>query len=61
MVRFSNICWGLKLWRLNTQNWYFGVAGGANFNFTAVQQMNQVSLLKAFHDGFGTGLSLHHF
>jgi hypothetical protein len=57
-LRISNICWRhKKLWRLNTQNLLgTGVAGGANFNFTAVQQNDQVHFSKAFHDGFGTGL-----
>ena len=40
-------------------SWYFGVAGGANFNFYrgSTQQMNaSFTSPKTFHDGFGTGL-----
>ncbi|MFQ3173324.1 MAG: hypothetical protein ACI9WT_000301 [Flavobacterium sp.] len=40
-------------------SWYFGVAGGANFNFYrgSTQQMNaNFTSPKTFHDGFGTGL-----
>jgi hypothetical protein len=40
-------------------SWYFGVAGGANFNFYrgSTQQMNSsFTSPKAFHDGFGAGL-----
>jgi outer membrane protein OmpA-like peptidoglycan-associated protein len=39
--------------------WYFGLAGGANFNFYrgSTQQMNSsFTSPTAFHDGFGTGL-----
>lgn len=40
-------------------SWYFGLAGGANFNFYrgSTQQMNASFTAPAtFHDGFGTGL-----
>lgn len=40
-------------------SWYFGVAGGANFNFYrgSTQQMNaSFTSPKTFHNGFGTGL-----
>ncbi|MFV8345781.1 outer membrane beta-barrel protein [Flavobacterium sp. ZB4P13] len=40
-------------------SWYFGVAGGANFNFYrgSTQQMNaSFTSPVAFHDGFGAGL-----
>ncbi|CAM2945065.1 OmpA family protein [Flavobacterium frigoris] len=40
-------------------SWYFGVAGGANFNFYrgSTQQLNaSFTSPKAFHDGFGAGL-----
>src|ERR1035437_6302254 len=40
-------------------SWYFGVAGGANFNFYrgTTQQLNSVyTTPAAFHDGSGTGL-----
>ncbi|HEY4618568.1 MAG TPA: OmpA family protein [Flavobacterium sp.] len=40
-------------------SWYFGLAGGANFNFYrgSTQQMNaSFTSPKAFHDGFGAGL-----
>jgi hypothetical protein len=39
-------------------SWYFGVAGGANFNFYrgSTQQMNASFIAKTFHDGFGAGL-----
>ena len=40
-------------------SWYFGVAGGANFNFYrgTTQQLNSVYMTPtAFHDGSGTGL-----
>lgn len=40
-------------------SWFFGVAGGANFNFYrgSTQQMNaDFKSPVAFHDGFGTGL-----
>ncbi|MEZ7506491.1 outer membrane beta-barrel protein [Flavobacterium sp. Arc2] len=40
-------------------SWYFGVAGGANFNFYrgSTQQMNaSFTSPKTFHDGFGAGL-----
>jgi hypothetical protein len=43
--------------KLNTKpSWYFGVAGGANFNFYrgSTQQMNaSFTSPKTFHDGFG--------
>lgn len=40
-------------------SWFFGVAGGANFNFYrgSTQQLNSsFTSPKTFHDGFGTGL-----
>jgi outer membrane protein OmpA-like peptidoglycan-associated protein/opacity protein-like surface antigen len=40
-------------------SWFFGVAGGANFNFYrgSTQQMNaSFTSPKTFHDGFGAGL-----
>ena len=40
-------------------SWYFGLAGGANFNFYrgSTQQMNaSFTSPKTFHDGFGAGL-----
>lgn len=40
-------------------SWYFGVAGGANFNFYrgSTQQLNQTRTVPtAFHDGTGVGL-----
>lgn len=40
-------------------SWYFGLAGGANFNFYrgSTQQMNAgFTSPTTFHDGFGTGL-----
>ena len=40
-------------------SWFFGVAGGANFNFYrgSTQQMNaSFTSPVAFHDGFGAGL-----
>lgn len=40
-------------------SWYFGLAGGANFNFYrgSTQQMNaDFTSPTTFHDGFGTGL-----
>jgi hypothetical protein len=45
-------------------SWYFGVAGGANFNFYrgSTQQMNaSFTSPKTFHDGFGLDFSLHRF
>ncbi len=40
-------------------SWYFGAAGGANFNFYrgTTQELNSsLSVPTAFHDGFGVGL-----
>jgi len=40
-------------------SWYFGVAGGGNFNFLrgTTQELNStLSVPTAFHDGFGVGL-----
>ena len=42
-------------------SWYFGVAGGANFNFYrgTTQELNStLAVPTAFHDGFGVGLYL---
>jgi predicted porin len=43
---------------------WFGVAGGANFNFYrgSTQQMNaSFTSPKTFHNGFGLDFSLHRF
>jgi hypothetical protein len=57
MVKFSNICWGTRNSGLKHNYWYFGCVSCyvvilPRFNTNEFK----FQLLKAFHDGFGTGL-----
>jgi hypothetical protein len=55
LVNFQTSVQAQKLRSIPKPSWYFGVAGGANFNFYrgSTQQMNASFTSKTFHDGLG--------
>jgi hypothetical protein len=65
VVKFSNICPSTRIEvKYSKPSWYFGVAGGANFNFYrgSTQQMNaSFTSPKRFMMVLGLDFSLHRF
>jgi hypothetical protein len=65
VVKFSNICQAQETIEVkySKPSWYFGVAGGANFNFYrgSTQQMNASFTSPKTHNGLGLDFSLHRF